>query len=110
VGPAVLSVWDWRKESVGAAVLGSSLKRRVDGRVKPGHDENGRKRGPNGGSEKLTFNNILFTKYRSSCYDLAVATKSPRLASGGRGWERARAFVALRHGVAEERIFYLNQL
>jgi hypothetical protein len=41
---------------------------------------------------------------------LPVATKSPRLASGGEDG-RGRAHLRhLRHGVAEERIFYWNPL
>ena len=59
-GRPLLSVWDGGgRGQLALLLLGSSLKRHADGRVKPGHDENGRKRGPSGGSEKADIHDVV---------------------------------------------------
>ena len=95
----------------GAATLDSSLKRQaVDGRVKPGQDENARERGLSAGSEKLTSITFPLRNAEAGAMILPVATKSPRLASRGEDGRARGHLWRLRHGAAEERIFLVESV
>jgi hypothetical protein len=95
----------------GAATLDSSLKRQaVDGRVKPGQDENARERGLSAGSEKLTSITFPLRNAEAGAMILPVATKSPRLASRGEDGRGRGHLWRLRHGAAEERIFLVESV
>jgi hypothetical protein len=64
--------------------------------------------GLGGGSEKLTSTTFSLRNTETGAMILPVATKSPRPTSGGED-RRGRALLwHLKHGVAEERIFFIG--